>query len=1670
MRGLPLTENQTTSLAAVQSLYDQGLYLQAYRIAEQRGPLASWKTTDERVLAGRLCYNLGGPRLGYAHHLRAWRQDPGHIDATYYYARVMLGRLGGLPTWRFLDANVPNGWGTPVQQADMATLRAVIASTLRDFEVADYWLKVAEKVAPDHTWIHVEKASVFEAQDRYEAALESAEQALELRPFFRPAVQSRGHLLVLLGRDDEALAFLEEATRHIESNGVVWQLAQLQTELGMTTQVHESVERMVELTPLRDRLFEEWFHSRRCDAAYRGGNFALATELAGKIDHPYYKQLKENLEAAPADAKRVMLSVPFVRQHRVTCAPATLSAVSRLWNMPADHLSVAEEICYDGTPYASERNWAQRSGWAVREFTLNWESAVALIDRGIAFTLSTTETTSAHLQAVIGYDSRKKVLLVRDPFVREVREFLAQQTLDRYKHVGPRAMAMVPADREHLFNGLDLPDASLWDLHHQLMVALNEHNRKKAYELYDAMFAAAPEHRLTLDSRLSLALYDADPVTELDCIEELLKLYPDSRLWALMKSSRLRRLGRRDEYMTLMRDLSQQKDAEPVFALYYSGSLREDARHRNQALKLTRKATRMSRDDPQGYHQLASILWDMRQFDEAMQAYRAAACLGDKNEFVAESYFIAARHLRKEEEAMRFLRDRFERFGKKSPDPGKTLFWALDEVGQLSEAFEVLEKIIATQGEDGSLKLFAAEMYAQRGETVRAEELLEQARGKAREPAWLRAAAIIANYRGELRESLAHWARVIELEPLALDAHRAYTFRLEEIEGRLAAMKHLDELIERFPHQLSLREFQTAWLRREDPKRCEASLRTLIELHPENAWAHRELASLLGELQRFDEGLVLMESAGELEPESGGYHNVMADLLIGQGKLDEARVHLRKAISMDIENDWALQRLVAIAQTLPQRREELNFIVKQLRDGVTFGGAILSFHDAAIAAMEPQELLKVLREAHQARKDLWHTWSALGRQLMQANLMHESIALLTEAAQRFPLMPKLWLDLAEGYRLNLDREGELAALQKAVEVRPDWLVPLRKLAEAHDREGDLEEAKQLLERAVARDPIDPVSHGTLAEAYWKLGDREAALEAIERALSLSPEYAWAWGRFDEWCQQMKCPQRVSQLARTMAKRRPGDPQSWLALADALYEGDHFKERLAAIDHAIKLSPRLIAGHDRRVVLLAEARRFEEARKACKPAIFGSAIPLILRARAAWIESARGSIDTAIEQMREVLHEDDSLYWGWTKLSDWCAQKEDTDGLVIAATNLARLAPNDPQSLANLAFARLRADNREGAKAALVRAFALVPDYHYVGDKLFELQVEDKDYSAASETLERHRPHMIPGAYLAYSVQLAAAQKQHDEAVRHFTALVHTPSERWLVDSIAAGAMQSAGWIKDVNHIISHAATDADVNPAAVAAMIAAHAVDSKYVPCNTILKRLDPQSEVWISAMEALLDTAARKRHHFAIAQQLKRYREAIVAQTRLWGQVSFGLLQSSKLRECVNWTADWHQREDAKPWMLVNAADARRCLNQFEEALAINHHALLLPPDNGSVHHELWIGFEAVMAGDLQGAMDAVAHIERASLDDYLKLLHQLIEVMATMVAAPAGEGHVAYAQGRLVIRQALAGSPWIKEDAAMKMALRRVSANLSQRKGGIIAKFAHWSLLAQLMNFKLM
>src|SRR5439155_372728 len=78
---------------------------------------------------------------------------------------------------------------------------------------------------------------------------------------------------------------------------------------------------------------------------------------------------------------------------------------------------------------------------------------------------------------------------------------------------------------------------------------------------------------------------------------------------------------------------------------------------------------------------------------------------------LAQAYFATARHLKKADEALAFLRARCGRLGALSGQPARTLFWACELCERAPEAFAALDAGLALRPGDGELLLFAADAH-----------------------------------------------------------------------------------------------------------------------------------------------------------------------------------------------------------------------------------------------------------------------------------------------------------------------------------------------------------------------------------------------------------------------------------------------------------------------------------------------------------------------------------------------------------------------------------------------------------------------------------------------------------------------------------------------------------------------------------------------------------------------------------------------------------------------------------------------------------------------------------------------------------------------------------------------------------------------------------------------
>jgi tetratricopeptide (TPR) repeat protein len=1593
------------ALAELQELYDRNLLLSAHRAAEKVGDFRQWRGARALVLAGRLSSHLGAPKLASALMCLAWRSDREHPEATYFYALDRFRRRGPYAARQFLRKyGELRGKPSVDTLSSWYAMQGEVAAMLRDFDAAEGWLDKAAQTAPHSPWVQVCRSFALEQEDRYEEALAAARQSLDLRPWYRPGVQTTAHLLSLLSRDDEALALLSQASAQFENSGVTAQLHALQMELKQYAEAGRSLDRYVELAPRAEKPVLQWVAAQRSEIAYFLGDIEEAIARAKESETEFFLEIARRLEdPARAAASRVLLPVGFVRQHRLTCGPATLAAIGGFWKMPVDHLQVADAICYEGTSHLSERRWAEEHGWAVREFSVTEQAAAQLLDRGIPFTFTTIEPTNSHLQAVIGYDGRRGTITIRDPFERHSREGLTDKVLDRYKPFGPRGMALVPLAHRAPLDDLDLPDAALWDQLHELDAALNAHQRPIAERVFEQMRAATADHRVTLEARRHLAIYDGNPAEQLAAVDGLLAQFPDSQRLLMERMALLRNQVQREERLTMYRELCNRKDSHPVFWQQYAGELRTDARWHDDSVRLLKRAIRRWPMEASNYYLLAGLYWDQRRFDEATELYRLAASLDDKNESIAISYFQATVYLKTTEESLAFLCGRFERFGRKSSNPATTLAYCLLQLERTREAFDVLDRAMALRPDDGELLLYAADTYG--GGSLenmpRALELLAKAKEKCAPGSWLRTAARLAHLEARSQDALAHWRELLALQPLAIDAQRGVAQLLAETEGPAAALAHLAEQAERFPHHQPLFELWAEWVRSEPDEVREPVIRRLLALNPDHAWGCRELAIVLSNRGELEEAWRLTETALRIEPNNPSSVHMRAYLLKLEDRLDEAREVLRDAIRLSVDADYAISNLLELSPTLTQRREVLKFVMEELKRQVIYGDGLLAYRAHARGVIDDEELLALLREAHAARSDLWHAWSALIVQLRDMQQANQAAPLAAQATEQFPLMPRLWLDRASVERALGNRQAELAALETAQRINPRWDAAIRALCDFHERQGDVNKSRELLKRAVTLHPLDGGLQIEWAQALWDAGEQQAAFDQICHTVRLDPGQQPAWDRLNYWADQLGCPDAALEKARELTQRRGGEARSWLMLARLLDAPEQVEQRLEACAKALELNPRCVDAHDLRARALEAAGRWDEALAACLPEVFGKHVPSELRARQGWIEADRGNLARAIELVREVLRDDPAFYGAWEKMCDWARDAKDHAAYLEAAQALVHLSPQYEVPYGYLGEARILTNDRPGAIEAFTRALELNPRYDFGGNWLFDLQLEDGKLDEAAKTLEVMR-HSENPYVIARRAVLAARRFEKEAALTLLKQLCVTPSESpWTVagpvEEMLKEGWRRASWHEEVEKVLEGALAQenavAEVG-AQWGAIMASHKrplSPERFVP---LLER----GAIGERAIYAYLDRLQHERQADQVVRFARQAWPILRQHFWAWASIGMALVRTGQYDKALPWQALWREFADVQPWMLVNVVEALRAAGRDDEAREASRAALEKPETPSHPYHRLWLAGDAVLAGDAAAARDYLQKCGDAQVGDHYQFQKALIECALEM------------------------------------------------------------------------
>jgi tetratricopeptide (TPR) repeat protein len=704
--------------------------------------------------------------------------------------------------------------------------------------------------------------------------------------------------------------------------------------------------------------------------------------------------------------------------------------------------------------------------------------------------------------------------------------------------------------------------------------------------------------------------------------------------------------------------------------------------------------------------------------------------------------------------------------------------------------------------------LFRAECHASAGRFGAAEADLASAKPLVTEVAWHKAWARIARLKPDFASAGAHYLEAIKLEPLSIESHRTLTALLADTDGRAAARTHLAQACQRFPHHYPLLKLRAEFLSGDPDADAGRAIQDLIDECPNDAWAIRQQALILADRKEHDAALAAVTRGGELEPGHVWYYSVLAQVHKRADRTAEALAALREGLRRNVDQEPLIAELVQLSRGRREKREALEFVENELHRQPHTGEGLVGYVAASHHVFQSQgdpdnhtHLLEVLEGILDERPDLWQAWSVVIQQMAGLGRLDEAHSLARDATERFPLLAKLWIDLAQVCQAMGNSEGRLEALQQAVAVAPGWSMAARELAEALEDAEQREEAIAVLERTIIRNPLDALAHGFLAERLWEIGRSREALDHAKTAVRLEPGYDWAWHHVQMWSDRLDSPDEPAELTRELTRDRAGDSRVWLRLARMLHHPRHNEEVLAALDKALALEPKNVEAHDLKAERLAEMGRFEAALEAARPPQFEGDHPIILQGRAAWIQARRGNYAEAIPPMQALVAVDPTYVWGWHQLAEWYNDTGKSQSYLEAASELVRLQPHHPAGWTMRGEAKLQTGDRDGGKSDLREALKISPSYSPAAAILFDAYLSDEEFREARQALAVLQEHAGGPEVAVKQIQLACRQDDPETAMRAFAEVCEGPGTSAYPLQAALNELRAAGWEERAERVL-----------------------------------------------------------------------------------------------------------------------------------------------------------------------------------------------------------------------------------------------------------------------------
>lgn len=1338
-------------------------YLDCYGLGVQAfgSNVSHWPTLTGQRFAISTANRLGGWQLGKVLAYRVTRMSPESAEARYYRFSRAMDKRPLSEVWleyrnQELDVNFPR------LQAAWLQLKAGICGAFRDFSSAHSLLEEAGHISPNNPSVQLHRISLLLQEDRTDEALQLNTQLYKSLPLCSVVASGLASIMTQANQVDEAVELLESHMPITQYGGVATQLVALYTQRGQydkSVQLLRGIEQYFPLAdPLRQGLpkpgsFHADIASERSEVLYHLGKLKLCVKEARRVRRPYYDRLADHLQTFTDEPKRKELKIPFQRQDHMTCAPATLSMLAGYWKVSVDHDEIANDICYEGTSAVDQRLWAEANGFVAREFRCTQDATQQLIDAEIPFALTTIEPDSAHIQVICGYDRQRGTVLIQDPSSWFVAKGQFAELLENYQWCGPRALVLVPKEKAHLLENVDLPDVEQYEWLYHMEIALRAHNSSSAERMLSKFQAWDAEHRLTYWGSWLVACHENNAANRLAALTALCEQYPKSEALFVRMADELIRLGKTDHSIQMLRGRIDSREAGLASHLQLISLLGDDCSEEMQCL--LRKVLTWAPSHESALLRSAYHKEQTGEFENGFELLRLASCASPASGNVMGRLLHASERFGRSNEVIEILRERFDEFGHLNSDPGLLYARALSVNLQIEEAAKVLREAVAKRPEDGELICQAAMQIGFLEDAPAGRKLLETAKVPLPEISHHQTLAQLAEVEGRLEEALELWHQSIILGADACLCTQPITRLTSEVEGVPATIRYLTELAERNPDNVSVLSETASWLIQVgELERGLEFIDQVLHADSSHGWAWRERALLFLEWNQPEQALEDASKALQCEQNVYSYQ-IRADVYVALGQAQEAKQDYQAGLALNVDSPHAIRRWLSICDSDEERREVVRFLMKELATQSINGDGLRTFFDEARWILDTEAMEQSLLFLRKRWPNMLQILNLLSEFLQDHRRYKEAIAAMRAEEERFGMLADYWSELGVALIEDKQLEQAIEAYHRAFHLDPNSVEVAERLVYALTQVEKLDESREILERALAGNPND----ARLLLSFAKLSEsEESMIRMASKAAFNAPRWDAPWAYLEEIEGSGDATLRLEVTAELL-ERNQRDVPALVRRAEAFASMGQETDCRETVEQALEFDATYLPAYQAMAASLARADQMDAALEACQPVGLPAQDAMELQCYGAELLFAYDRQSEACRWLYDAIREDCTVPAHWSRLADMAEVAGEGALFCEAADMLYSIAPDSEVAL-GYRFAKLQMqESWEEAEECLRAAIQINPSYEYGVFQLFLILSEAERWDEAEQLIENSTGRVSEVLVWETSILIAVSRRR-----------------------------------------------------------------------------------------------------------------------------------------------------------------------------------------------------------------------------------------------------------------------------------------------------------------------